>query len=371
MTVLSPHHMGELFEQSSSTEGLELFHADPTDWVWKIPDSLGKGYVQEIELSHGLSLVILDCELTQNLPKDTALFRTSLEFEFCLAGINPGSNLTILHLCDSKSIHLQTGQRCLWVEVFVTAPRLDHYFHCLLEQLPPKLRQISGDYFEQIYCSCFSDQPPSLQLATYQVLNTALPFMQSAVSHATERVFHPEAWVEFEQVLSGRTTSAMQTVLNQILNCPYQGMVRQTYLASKALELVALRLEQIACRSQPVTPVKELQSEDIKKIYQARDILLRQLESPPSLIALARQAGLNDCTLKRGFRQVFGMTAFECLYHYRMEHAQQLLEAGEMTVNQVATAVGYTSRSSFYKAFRKQFGVGPSEYLAQRRKNSV
>ena len=371
MTALSPHHMSALFKQNC-TAGLKLFHADPTDLIWRIPDSYGRGYVQEIELGNGVSLVILDYELTQDLLKDIALFRTSLEFEFCLAGINPGTNSTILHLGDSKSIHLQAGQRCLWVEVFVTAPRLEHYFHYLLEQLPPKLRQISGDYFEQIYRHCFSDRPPTLQIAAHQVLkNSALPSMQSAVSYATERVFCPEAWFEFKQVLSGRTTSAMQTVLNQILNCPYHGMIRQIYLESKALDIVALRLEQIACMSQPMIQAKGLQAEDIEKIYQARDILIRQLKSPPSLIALARQVGLNDCNLKRGFRQVFGMTAFECLYHYRMEHAQQLLEAGEIAVKQVATAVGYTSRSSFYTAFRKQFGVGPSEYLTQRRKNSV
>ncbi|NJS42127.1 helix-turn-helix transcriptional regulator [Candidatus Gracilibacteria bacterium] len=110
---------------------------------------------------------------------------------------------------------------------------------------------------------------------------------------------------------------------------------------------------------------------EIEKICEAKDILLQRLDRPPSLIELARQVGMNDCTLKRGFRQVFGMTAMSCLHHYRMELAQQLLTIGEMNVNQVATAIGYASRSSFYTAFRKQFGVSPHQYLTQNRKNSV
>lgn len=368
MTALSLHHMSALFKQNSTAK-LKLFHAD-TDLIWSIPDVNGSGYIQEIELGNGLSLVVIDCELTADLSQNIA-FCTSLEFEFCIAGINPGTNSTILHLGDSKSVYLQAGQRCLWVEVFVTAPRLEHYFHYLLAQLPPKLRQISEDYFEQIYCYYYGDRPPTQQIAAHQILQNSVSSMHSAISYANEQIFHPQAWIEFKQVLNGKTTSAMQTVLNQILNCPYQGMLRQIYLESKALDLVTLRLEQIACMSQPITQVKELPAEDIEKIYQARDILIRQSKSPPSLIALARQVGLNDCNLKRGFRQVFGMTAFECLYHYRMKHAQQLLEAGEIAVKQVASAVGYTSRSSFYTAFRKQFGVGPGEYLTQRRKNSV
>ncbi|WP_334970484.1 hypothetical protein [Nostoc sp.] len=45
------------------------------------------------------------------------------------------------------------------------------------------------------------------------------------------------------------------------------------------------------------------------------------MHKPPSLITLARQVGLNDCTLKRGFRQVFGIIAYDCLHHYRMERS--------------------------------------------------
>ncbi|MEG4057626.1 MULTISPECIES: hypothetical protein [unclassified Microcoleus] len=49
MAVLSPRHMGEFFERSTSA-GLQLFHADSSDIIWRMRDSDGDGYVQEIEL---------------------------------------------------------------------------------------------------------------------------------------------------------------------------------------------------------------------------------------------------------------------------------------------------------------------------------
>lgn len=73
--------------------------------------------------------------------------------------------------------------------------------------------------------------------------------------------------------------------------------------------------------------------------------------------------GLNDCTLKRGFRQVFHTTAFGYLHHQRLEKAGQLLAIGEMSIGEVARAVGFADRSYFAAAFRKQYGVNPSVYL--------
>lgn len=46
-----------------------------------------------------------------------------------------------------------------------------------------------------------------------------------------------------------------------------------------------------------------------------------------------------------------------------MERAKELLREYQMNVNQVAQAVGYESRSSFVRAFSKQFGVSPSAYI--------
>ncbi|MGI0485833.1 helix-turn-helix transcriptional regulator [Pantanalinema rosaneae CENA516] len=371
MTALCLDQIEPLFALSHSAE-LHLFHNAPSDRVWQVAAASGQGYIQEIGLAAGLSLVIVDCELTQDLCKTVALFRPSLEFEFCLIGCHASTNLTILHLGNSKPLHLPAGQRHLWVEVFVTPPRLESYFYGLLEQFSPRLRQLATDYWQQLGHEWFGDRGVNPPLTPPRLLH---PTTQPAPSPDLTQLAEPpdlsEAWLEFEPVLTGKTTSAMQIILNQILNCPYQGKPRQLYLESKALELIVLRFEQIAQLSQSLLPARALSSEDIEKIHQARAILRHQLNQPPSLMALARQVGLNDCTLKRGFRKVFGMTAFECLYHDRMHQAQQLLETGEMTVNQVAAAVGYTSRSSFYTAFRKQFGVGPNQYVMQRRKNSV
>lgn len=120
-------------------------------------------------------------------------------------------------------------------------------------------------------------------------------------------------------------TQPMRQVLRKILQCPYQGLMKRMYLESKAVKLITLHLQQ--CQEQSIEPLSNLS--DSERIYQTKDILLSNLESPPSLIKLARRVGINDFKLKRGFRQIFGTSAFQYLHDYRLEKAQQLLATGK------------------------------------------
>ncbi|MBE9189510.1 helix-turn-helix domain-containing protein [Gloeocapsopsis crepidinum LEGE 06123] len=158
------------------------------------------------------------------------------------------------------------------------------------------------------------------------------------------------------------TTPVMQSVLYQILNCPYRDFIRDIYLQSKALELVALWLGQELNYRQVKLSTVKLSPDDIERIYYAKDILITNLHHPPTLLELARQVAINQRKLKQGFRQIFGTTVFGYLHDYRMEQAKQMLTEQKLTVAQVAHAVGYSHLSHFASAFRKKFGVNPSAY---------
>ncbi|KAM3090863.1 helix-turn-helix transcriptional regulator [Phormidesmis sp. 146-35] len=155
---------------------------------------------------------------------------------------------------------------------------------------------------------------------------------------------------------SGTITPSMKLAIEQIFNCPFQGLTKRIYLESKCLELIALKLDQL---SEVQLSSPSLKSDERDRIHQARDILIQRVACPPSLIELARQVGLNDRKLKQGFRSVFGTTVFGYLYEYRMQQAAQLLMNKHISVNQIAQQVGYTSRGAFYKAFKKKFGTSP------------
>ncbi|MHC5771703.1 MAG: helix-turn-helix transcriptional regulator [Nostoc sp.] len=90
-------------------------------------------------------------------------------------------------------------------------------------------------------------------------------------------------------------------------------------------------------------------------------MLASQLHS--ALFDLAQQVGISDCTLQRGFRDVFGTTVIGYLTEQRGLDAQGL-RAGSCTVAEAANRVGYAHQGILRQGLKQQFGITPSECLA-------
>ena len=162
----------------------------------------------------------------------------------------------------------------------------------------------------------------------------------------------------------GVATPTMLAIAQQILQCPRQGLAKRMVLESKTLELLGLALDEEIIRHDDRYDGKQLpdlKPDTVECIYAAREILRQRLDNPPSLTELARLVGLNECTLKQGFRQVFQKTVFGYWHDYSMEQAENLLQMGDLKVGEVARMVGYRDRTAFTKAFRRKFGITPRD----------
>lgn len=148
----------------------------------------------------------------------------------------------------------------------------------------------------------------------------------------------------------------LAAVLQNILACPLDGAFKKLYLEGKVLELLALELAQAGTYT---APVKNLSTTDIQKIHQVRDYLDVHYLLPLSLAQLAREAGLNEFKLKKGFRDVFETTVFNHIHQKRMQLALKLLAEKVSTVSEVADTVGYKNANHFSAAFKKFFGYSP------------
>lgn len=167
--------------------------------------------------------------------------------------------------------------------------------------------------------------------------------------------------------LVGPISAGMMVALHQILRCPYLGKTKCLFLESKVLELIShVRLYSDCSTDGAGQRIDvRLAADDEGKMWQAKAILDERLEEPPSIVELAKLVGVNEFKLKKGFRQVHGLTPYKYLSEQRLERARRLLCEREMNVTEAAFAVGYSSLSHFAKIFRERYGVNPHEYMAQ------
>ena len=123
-------------------------------------------------------------------------------------------------------------------------------------------------------------------------------------------------------------------------------------------------LESIIEEKEVVFTCKFLADERGKEsIYQAREFLLQHIGDPITIKELSRKVAMNECYLKKGFKEVYGTTIFDFYQQQRMEHAKYLLYEKSLSVTDVSALLGYSSISHFSAAFKKHTGLKPCELL--------
>lgn len=137
------------------------------------------------------------------------------------------------------------------------------------------------------------------------------------------------------------------------------GRNAEGYLLTKLREAVATFLAIEEAEAGPRYIVRS-------KMHDARDIILSRYTDMPSLHALAVLIGTNECTLKRAFREEFGTTVFQYLFDHRMMLAAKYLLDTTLPIQIIATRLGYDYQSHFCTAFKRKYGLSPSEFRKHR-----
>lgn len=89
--------------------------------------------------------------------------------------------------------------------------------------------------------------------------------------------------------------------------------------------------------------------------------LQAEAASPVSIARMAQELGYHRTYLTKLFHQEIGVSPVRYLQQLRMERAKLLL-LEPLSVEEVARSVGYADPLYFSKAFKKWFGMTPSDY---------
>jgi AraC-like DNA-binding protein len=155
-----------------------------------------------------------------------------------------------------------------------------------------------------------------------------------------------------------------KTVLEALLNHSYSDSLENIYINAQTQMLLLYSMECMIGSTEVSFISKFLANEaDREKIAKAREILLLHISEPLTIKALSRKVAINECYLKKGFKEMYGTTIFDFFQSQRMEHAKYLLYEKRVSVTDVSSLLGYSSISHFSTAFKKHTGLKPCELL--------
>lgn len=177
-----------------------------------------------------------------------------------------------------------------------------------------------------------------------------------------------------DEVLSFTNTSSFSKTLplygkirkeiEALLNHTYSDSLENIFINAQTQILLLYSMDNMFGDNEKIFSCKFLDNiDDREKISKAREVLLQHIGEPLTIKELSRKVAINECYLKKGFKELFGTTIFDFYQSQRMEHAKYLLYEKGLSVTEVSLMLGYSSISHFSTAFKKHTGIKPCELL--------
>ncbi|WP_337101131.1 helix-turn-helix transcriptional regulator [Paenibacillus sp. YIM B09110] len=328
--------------------GIDNFITSSVDWLDQFSERLSlddnketlyrfensshgaSGIIRHLRLREGMELVVSDLTFGDSLQIQSKSEGSCLELSFCIEG---GVSNTV------PGYYAKTPERA------------GHGFMLLSNQVEGIVDLLGG----KRSCKVELMLDP-IVWESYAMLFGGFELREELLMEFDKNPFNASEY---------RCSPAILSILRQIIECPFESQTRALFLEGKSLELMAVCAEQWPMNSRNAVHETSLRlrREDKEKIHQAGQLLVSQMEQPPSLLAIAQAVGINDWKLKKGFRELYGTTVFGYLRDRRLEMALKLMSHEGLNVNEASCAVGYNNPSYFARAFRNKYGVNPGEYI--------
>ncbi len=191
-----------------------------------------------------------------------------------------------------------------------------------------------------------------------------------------------------DMILNGNETEAIELIRSQwdkIRGSYKDSVVEQLFfMQSAVLNSIADRLryeehmtalsadDNIASiEAKIVGFVKELCSLVVKRQEENKNDVPRQIVeymrehfSDPEfyMTTLVEEFGLSDKTIAKAIKSYQNKTFSEYLEELRLQKALTLLDDTRLNIGYIATASGFSSENTFFKVFKRKYGVSPSTY---------
>lgn len=103
--------------------------------------------------------------------------------------------------------------------------------------------------------------------------------------------------------------------------------------------------------------------EQVLAVQRMQDYIEKNRAEKISLSNLARASLFSPWYAYRLFRDCLGLTPTEYIRKYRLTQAAEQLRSGEVKVIDAAYNAGFTNVDTFTRAFYREFGLNPSDYM--------
>lgn len=298
-------------------------------------------------------------------------FRTTGNYQSLAISLNKAGQ-TLLDMSNAKGINAKENLERRATEYFRESAKL--------------CRNMDNPYNEMqarrgLYLALWTLNPDSarIELEAFNLLKDSLYNNASAETLARYNAEFGVDELQEENTSVRRSRTCIAIVGAILLLVAIALVIRQrklTVLQRKRLGEVSMTLDELRQRYENLTATDEnghpydvLSEQDKDFLTKTMSTITEQLENNSvNVDELASALAMSTSQFRRRLSALTGETPQSYITNIRMQKARHLLDTHlELSVLEVALQCGYDDQSSFTRAFKRFFGITPSEY--QQRSN--
>ena len=100
----------------------------------------------------------------------------------------------------------------------------------------------------------------------------------------------------------------------------------------------------------------------IEIVKSIKNYLSQNLSIKPDFNKLAQEYNININTLRKLFKEIYGVPIYTWFKQYRIEYSIGLLKKTDMPIIEIANKIGYSNPSKYSAAFSKCVNMTPQQY---------
>lgn len=293
----------------------------PLESYFKLPAEKGEGYIYQLCHGDGLHITIGDYILYEPVVRNYCSNQMNMEIYYFESGhikniekgkktqeIEIGVNIYVNQNRAGK-IHYEAHTPIRYVSILL----YDQYMKTHIEQnFPEDYRELS----QANRWKSHNYNTPELSLIFLQL-------KQSLLAQEKMRLYYE---------------SKVGEILSRIMSNYRNDLNRRTLAAS------------------------HLHISDLKYLHLVRLALEKNLVAPPSLDQLCKLSGMGQTKLKEAFKLAFDNTLYGYVREVRMKRALMYISDETLSIQEIASLVGFQTPGKFTKAFKETYGFTPREY---------
>lgn len=156
------------------------------------------------------------------------------------------------------------------------------------------------------------------------------------------------------------------SLAGQIITPPESSsLVSKFQRESRALDILAESIEAMEMMKSPSLNEDKgkISGNHHLKAQQIRAFIEHHDKSKLTLSTLSAEMGLGINSMQNSFKTAYGMTIMDYIRERLLVTARDAMEREGVTIGQAAFLAGYSSPANFSTAFKRQFGISPSEII--------